>query len=93
MRRGVSQRPPCRFEVIKVNPAKWAAGAAPSPSRVGDAESAGGGAGGDAGAGEGSSSASDSAGAAVTVVLDVAHNPPAIVGFFDKVCVCCDVLS
>lgn len=91
-RRGVSQRPPCRFEVVQVKPdaeATPAAGAAPAeeeehrqqeappPSGAGGVSGVGVGAGGGRAAG-----ASD-----VTVVLDVAHNPPAIVRFFDKVCV------
>ena len=76
LRRGVSQRPPCRFEVIEVN-ANEAAAPRPQPRQGGDvAGSTGGGSGGGA---EGGATP-------VTVVLDVAHNPPAIARFFDKVC-------
>eukprot|EP00752_Nemacystus_decipiens_P005398 g4894.t1 len=71
--RGVSQRPPCRFEVVKVNPNAAAPSAAPHPlpQQAGGVASSAGGAEGGA--------------APITVVLDVAHNPPAMARFFEKV--------
>ncbi|CAM9816029.1 unnamed protein product, partial [Ectocarpus sp. 13 AM-2016] len=76
LRRGVTQRPPCRFEVLQVDaPAAAAAGAA-TGKQVESSYSEG-----VAGAGGGGSGG----GGVVTVVLDVAHNPPAIVRFFQKV--------
>ncbi|CAM9889446.1 unnamed protein product, partial [Ectocarpus fasciculatus] len=95
LRRGVSQRPPCRFEVLQVDapPA-----AAVTGKQVGSPRSSGGDAGAVVGAGgrgasppEGGGEAGASGGGGgggegvVTVVLDVAHNPPAIVRCFQKV--------
>lgn len=93
LRRGVSQRPPCRFEVIEVDPAKWVAEDASPLSEGadvasgGDSADGGAGTGAEAEAGGGSSTTTSASDGAVTVVLDVAHNPPAIIRFFDKVCV------
>ncbi|CBN77676.1 conserved unknown protein [Ectocarpus siliculosus] len=77
LRRGVTQRPPCRFEVLQVDApaAAAAAEAAATGKKVESSHS-----GGEAGAGGGGSGG----GGVVTVVLDVAHNPPAIVRFFQK---------
>ncbi|CAM9212108.1 unnamed protein product [Ectocarpus sp. 12 AP-2014] len=76
LRRGVTQRPPCRFEVLQVDAPAAAAGAAATGKEVESSHS-----GGEAGAGGGGSGG----GGVVTVVLDVAHNPPAIVRCFQKV--------
>ncbi|CAN0105686.1 unnamed protein product [Ectocarpus sp. 4 AP-2014] len=74
LRRGVMQRPPCRFEVLQVDAP--AAAAAATGKQVESSHS-----GGETGAGGGGSGG----GGVVTVVLDVAHNPPAIVRCFQKV--------
>eukprot|EP00903_Cladosiphon_okamuranus_P018384 g16910.t1 len=77
LRRGVSQRPPCRFEVVEVHPKEAASAAATQQQQQGGDAALSTDRGGGEGAGRGPSP--------VTVVLDVAHNPPAIVKFFEKV--------
>lgn len=67
----MSQRPPCRFEVVQID-------VSPPPQAQREEE---GGAGGEGGVPSGATG--------VTVVLDAAHNPPAVVRFFDKVRVLC----
>ncbi|CAN0321177.1 unnamed protein product [Ectocarpus sp. 6 AP-2014] len=82
LRRGVTQRPPCRFEVLQVDaPAAAAAAAAAAEAAATGQKVESAHSGGEAGAGGGGSGG----GGVVTVVLDVAHNPPAIVRFFQKV--------
>lgn len=80
MREGVSQRPPCRFEIVGVDVDVGVNGQAGDHV---DGDHVDGDAGGGGGGGGGESSTTNSV--AVAVVLDVSHNPPAIKRFFEKV--------